>query len=191
MNYSLRGKLIVLEPTRAVIDVNGLGFELRIPLRTFTPLDDTSALHQNVTLYVYQHITETSLTYYGFFSMAQRNLFIDLLSVRGVGPTTALSALSYYHHSDLKTIIASQNLNAICAIHGIGEKTGNQILLDLGAKYEAGESFDSSVYDDAVKGLVALGCSKKNAGAAVKKVLARDGQDSDVSHVILESLKII
>ena len=123
----IKGKIAELFPTQMVLECNGIGYLLNISLNTFTAFNGK----QEGKIYVHEIIREDSYTLYGFQSKEERELFILLTSVSGVGPNTARMILSSFTPSDLVQVIADKNEDALTSVKGIGSKTSQRILVDL------------------------------------------------------------
>ncbi|HEU4387305.1 MAG TPA: Holliday junction branch migration protein RuvA [Blastocatellia bacterium] len=196
----LRGKLITKHPGAIVIDVGGVGYEVSIPLTTFYDLGEVGS---DVSLRVHTHVREDALQLFGFRTVAEKDLFLKLVSVSGIGPKLAITVLSGMPASELMNAIRSNDLARLTAIPGVGRKTAERIVVELRDKLgsvatarEEGEmaaavhadSVDYSVRDDAVAALVSLGYQKPVAERAVTASL-NEGGDTTIEAVLKRSLK--
>lgn len=193
----LEGKIFRQAPTSLVLDVGGVGYAL------FVPLGTAPEKGKKVRIWVHQVVREDAHTLYGFIDSNQRDLFRLLLSVRGVGPSVALSLLSGMNSGELVQSIQTGDRNALTGIKGVGKKTAEQILLDLGERV-ARLSSDSAFIDltksaraetaqrdaqltDAITALVSIGYKEKDAIRLVEKAAA-EMDDLDVETLIRSAL---
>lgn len=171
----LTGKIISKKPTRIILDVSGVGYLVNISINTFEKLPDEG---EAASVFTYLAVREDSLTLFGFFTEAEKQMFELLISVNGIGPKLAQSVLSGIQIEDLKDAIKSGNLSRIIAVPGIGRKTAERILIDLKDKMdtivsEAGAAgIPFKIKDDAVMALTTLGYNQKTADKAVRDILA-------------------
>lgn len=189
----VRGHLIVKTPQYAVVDVNGVGYKIFIPLSTFTRLPQEQ---DEVMLHTYTHVREDALSLYGFLSAEERDFFTTLLTISGVGPKMGLNLLSGSSLSDLMKTVQSEDTGRLSMIPGVGKKTAARIILELKEKLptlstpEGEVHLDHSVSADALSALMNLGYQRTQAYEAVRKV--RDGnRDMPIESVIREALKIL
>jgi Holliday junction DNA helicase RuvA len=178
MVTSIRGKLLEKSPVHAVIDVNGMGYLIQIPLSTYSQLPDGG----EVTLFTHMHINgnDFSLVMYGFSNAEDREVFKKLISVSGVGPNTARVVLSSLTADELRTIIVQKDVASLKRIKGIGEKTAERMIVDLHdkmGKLENMSSIEKSgiAYNiqkhDALLALSSLGLDKTKAEKTLDKVM--------------------
>ena len=123
----LKGKIIKLDPTYIILDVSGIGYEVKISLRTYSEIKDLKEIKINTHL----QVKDDSHTLYGFFSISEKIIFLDLISINGVGPSTAMMILSSLSASELQEAILNGDLQTIKSIKGIGMKTAERIILEL------------------------------------------------------------
>ena len=123
----IKGNIAGLTPTYAIIDNNGIGYFVNISLYTFTALQNA----QSATVYIYEAIREDAHTLFGFTEKNEREMFLLLISVSGVGPNSARMILSSLSPTELQTAIATSNVGALKAVKGIGAKTAQRIIVDL------------------------------------------------------------
>jgi Holliday junction DNA helicase RuvA len=178
---SLRGKILEKHPTRIVIDVNGVGYEVFVPLSTFYGLGEPGA---SIQLRTHTHVREDALLLYGFATLLEQELFERLIGVSGIGPKVALAVLSGIEPQELIRAIERGDLARLTAIPGVGKKTSERIVLELkdrlprahAAPVAAGDAaFEAPVLrDDVVSALVNLGyhrpLAEKAAEAAIKSL---------------------
>lgn len=192
----LDGELAEKEPSRIVVACGGVGYELFIPLSSYDKLPPPGAACRVLT---WLCIREDAHTLYGFATDAERKLFQMLLSVSGIGPKTALSALSGMSVRELKVAIVGSDLKRISSISGIGKKTAERIVVELKDKLGDGEALEavagaepSSPEDlrsrDALLALIALGYKQAEAQAALRKVLPALSADAKVEEVVRKAL---
>ena len=190
----ISGKLAHKEPTFAVIDVQGVGYQISISLSTYTALP----LSGQCKLHTYLQVREDAHNLYGFHELAEKNLFLLLISVSGIGANTALVMLSSMSVSEIQTAIASGDVKAVQSIKGIGLKTAQRVILELKDKVQkevgnvpaAAANQQSAIRDEAVLALITLGYAKNVAEKNVTKILKTKGNDVKVEEVIKEALKV-
>ena len=199
MITQLRGKIIKLNITNVVIDVNGVGYELMVPLSTFDRLPSEG---QEVTVLTYLHHTDQTMALYGFFTEAERELFKMLMTVSGIGPRSALGVLSGISVDNFKAAVSRGDVKLIQSIHGIGPKTAQRIIVELKERigilpaYERlskqlEKSPEDKMIADAVLALISLGYNQQTAHNAVRKVLENNPGTTDAETVIKLSLKYL
>ncbi|MDE5624935.1 MAG: Holliday junction branch migration protein RuvA [Muribaculaceae bacterium] len=185
----LSGKVAELTPTTAVVDVNGVGYELNITLTTFSSLEqavggqlgERQAAGQ-AKLYVHEVIREDAWTLYGFASKRERELFRELIGVSGVGSASARMILSSISPAELEQVITSGDERRLKAVKGIGGKTAQRIIVDLRDKIKpSGDSLliqpgtpQSDVYDEALAALVMLGFAKPASQKVLSKLFSQE-----------------
>ncbi len=189
----IRGEIDEITPTYAVIDNSGIGYMLNISLNAFTKLQNA----QSAKLYVYESIREDAHVLYGFIDKHERELFLLLISVSGVGPNTARMILSSLTANDLEVVIASDNVGALKSVKGIGAKTAQRIIVDLKDKIKpTGDTLilktpaANAVYEEALAALVALGFTQQMSQKALKRLLA-DNPSVTVEEAIKQALKMM
>ena len=131
----LKGNKVEIDPTNIVINVNGIGYKVNISLRTYSKLKDKN----NIDVFTHLHVKEDSHTLYGFYNKAERKTFLDLISINGVGPGTAIVILSSLSADELKIAIVETDVNKIKSVKGIGLKTAERIILELKDKIDVDE----------------------------------------------------
>lgn len=183
----IRGVLAEKEPTRAVIEAAGVGYELFIPLSTYDRLPKTGS---EVKLLAFHDVREDAEVLYGFATAPEREMFTKLTAVNGVGPKIAVAILSGSGISELSLAIASGNVKRISAIKGVGKKTAEKICLELRDKVNAfaSQAADSAAprpfISDAILALGALGFNEETANKMVAKVLAADSSVKDTETLV-------
>lgn len=191
----ISGKIAELNPAFVVLDNGGMGYMINISFTTYNEIAKMS--EQSVKLFVYEAIREDAHVLYGFMSRRERELFLMLISVSGVGPNTARMILSSLSANELEQCIASGNVGMLKGVKGIGAKTAQRILVDLKDKIKvAGDtlldnnSAPSAVYDEALAALAALGFTQQVSQKALKKLL-KDDPSITVEAAIKNALKIM
>ncbi|MGI9244871.1 MAG: Holliday junction branch migration protein RuvA [Verrucomicrobiales bacterium] len=193
----LKGVLVESLPNRIAIDVQGVGYEVHIPLSSYDRLPE---LRQPVEILTYLHIRENDHTLYGFGTAEERDLFQLLISrVSGVGPKVAMSVLGGMGVMAFKACVVNGDLASIAKIKGLGKKTAERIVLELkdkvgvAAAWEAaGQEDEASVaVNDAVLALITLGYKQVEAHKAVKLVLGAEGDDGSSDDLVRGALRIL
>ncbi len=193
---SVRGKIIAKLPTYIVVDVNGVGYGIHIPLSTYTRLKGISS---SVEIYTQLYIRDENLQMFGFYSIEEKELFIMLLGVSGVGPRMALGILSALSVEQFSEAIGGEDINTLTAVPGIGRKKAERLLLELkdkikpvSMKISAGIpriSDETRMNTDAAAALASLGCNAHEAGKAVKSARGNLPKDACIEDIIREALK--
>lgn len=189
----LKGKLTYKSPTQVHIDIGGIAYEVNISLNTFAAIEEL----EETTLHTKLIIRENDHTMYGFHEAAEKDLFIKLISVKGVGPNTARVILSYMSPSETRSAILQDNVPAFKKVKGVGPKTAQQIILDLRskiAKENIGQenniiSTPNTTREEAISALIALGFPRSQVGKMVDKVLSQDSSIDQVEILIKSVLR--
>ncbi len=172
----LQGQIVQRFPTKIVLDVNGVGYEVNISLNAYQQLPKNPT---NVRILTYLHVREDSMQLFGFFSAEERDLFLKLISVSGIGPRLAQGMLSGTTPDDFKQAVLSEDIGRLTLIPGVGKKTAQRIVLDLKEKLRSEEvealredrDEQTQISDEAVLALVSLGYRQPVAQKAVQHVL--------------------
>jgi Holliday junction DNA helicase RuvA len=187
----LEGKLVEKNPTEVVIDCNGVGYFVSISLHTFSEIPD----RENLKLYTYLQVKEDSQTLYGFSSKTEREIFILLISVSGIGANIARTMLSSLTPHQVKEGIATGDVALIQSVKGIGIKTAQRVILDLKDKVLKVYGIDelslmpsNTHKDEALSALDVLGFNKKQSEKVVDRIL-QAYPDALVEQIIKEALK--
>ena len=188
----IRGKKIHIDPAKIIIDVNGIGYDVNISLRTYSKLKNKS----DIFIYTHLNVKEDSHTLFGFNSESERNTFLSLLSINGVGPSTAIMILSSLSANELKKAIVSSDTNKIKSVKGIGLKTAERIILELKDKVSFDDIDNDKFYDnmgntlkdEALSALSSLGISKNIVEKHINDILERN-DDISLENLIKEVLK--
>ena len=168
----IQGKLIEKQPPQVVVDVQGLGYEVDVPMSTFYNLP---SIGEAVILHTHLVVREDAHLLYGFGSEAERRVFRQLLKISGVGPKLALSVLSGLSINDLALAVASQETGRLVKIPGVGKKTAERLLLELKDKLDVSDSKSprapqQDAMSDILHALLALGYSDREAQVAAKSL---------------------
>ena len=192
MITQLQGKLVEKNPTNVVIDCNGVGYFVNISLNTYAALPEGEA----IKLYTYLQIKEDAHTLYGFLTKAEREVFVLLISVSGVGAGTARTMLSSLTAAQVRNAIVNGEVATIQSVKGIGAKTAQRVVLDLKDKMlklqdfaDAPISAVSTHKEEALAALEVLGFVRKQAGRVVDKIVQAAPESLSVEDIIKQALK--
>ena len=192
----LRGTLLEKHPNQAIVEAGGVGYDVAIPVSTFTRLPEPGA---EVRLRVHTHVREDALSLYGFLTQDEKALFEKLISVSGIGPTLAVKILSGLSASDLILHIRRGEVERLVKIPGVGKKTAERIVLELRDKLPApaGEAPQtppaealSPVDQDVLSALLNLGCARPQAETAVRKAKAA-GPSTEFEPLFRRALELV
>jgi len=183
------------DPTHVVMDVNGVGYHVIISLQTFAEIKE----QENITLYTHLSIREDAHVLFGFSKESERKLFQQLVSVSGVGPSTAVVMLSYMNSAELKSAIVQEDAASLQAIKGIGGKTAQRVIIELKDKLKK-ESWEdtqptvsigphNTLRREALSALVTLGLPKATAEKSVDTVLKKSGNTVTLEDLVKQALK--
>ena len=197
----LSGTLLSKQATTVIVDVSGVGYEVNIPLSTFYDLED---LGSTVQLRIYTHVREDAIQLYGFKTARERELFLKVISVTGIGPKLGITLLSGMSADEMIASIRTNNLARLTLIPGVGRKTAERLILELrekvadlssaqleeelGAKPGAGEPTEDTVRADALSALLNLGYQRSGAEKAIDAALG-EGGEVNVESILRRSLK--
>jgi Holliday junction DNA helicase RuvA len=191
----LKGRLVHREPTHVIIDVNGIGYFVTISLQTFSEIKE----QENILLHTHLAIREDAHVLFGFSNESEKRLFQQLITVNGVGPSTAIVMLSYMNSSELKTAIVQEDAGALQRINGIGGKTAQRVIIDLKDKLKK-ESWEESqpaisigtnntLRKEALSALLTLGLPKAAAEKSVDAVLKKSGNTITLEDLVKQALQ--
>jgi holliday junction DNA helicase RuvA len=191
----LKGKLVHRDPTFVIVDVQGVGYQLQISLQTFSEIKE----QENVMLHTHLNIREDAHVLFGFSSPAEKKLFQQLISVNGVGPSTAIIMLSYMNSNELKAAIVREDAVSLQAIKGIGGKTAQRVIIELRDKLKK-ESWEetqpaislgshNTMRNEALSALLTLGLPKAAAEKSVDTVLRKSGNTITLEDLVKQALK--
>jgi Holliday junction DNA helicase RuvA len=188
----VRGNFVQKMPAKVVVDVNGIGYDLQISLNTYSVI----ANKESGQLFTYLHITENAQTLYGFADLNEKELFLNLISVSGVGAATARMMLSGMKPEEITRAIVQGNTKQLESIKGIGKKSAERLIVEL--KDKLGKNSSSAMVTtlannipgyDAVNALISLGIAKPAAEQAVKKALSLNSELTNIEDLIKNALK--
>jgi Holliday junction DNA helicase RuvA len=188
----LTGRLAAKAPDQVLLDVNGVGYAVAIPLSTFYELPEVES---PASLWIHTHVREDALALYGFLTERERLLFQLLLSVAGIGPRVALTVLTGIPPGELIEALRTQDIRRLVAVPGVGKKTAERMTLELSDKVQkvSGEALPvetSAVRsDDVVSALVNLGYRKSEAERAVETIARLGGAPADFGDYLKAALK--
>ncbi len=190
----LRGKLIDKDPTYVVIDINGIGYKAKISLNTFAVIKEM----EEVLLHTHLHIREDAHTLFGFSEVAERKRFLDLISISGVGASTAMMVLSSLSPVELQQAIVNEQINVIKGVKGIGQKTAQRIVLELKDKIikEGWEEpslettkISNTLQGEALSALITLGITRSAAQKSIDAIVKEFGQEIKLEELIKQALR--
>ena len=191
----LNGRLVHKDPTYVLLEVSGIGYEVKISLHTYAALKDK----EQCKILTYLHIKEDAHTLYGFGEGAEKRLFQHLISVSGIGPGTALMMLSSLNPSELESAIIHEDVRTLSGVKGIGAKTAQRVILELRDKVMKGEvvtpsaSFASAAHttvrQEALSALVTLGINRAAAEKTLDTLLKQHGNTLSLEQLIKFALK--
>lgn len=193
----LHGKLVYKDPTFVIIDIHGIGYHVKISLHTYSKIKN----EEQVMLLTFLSIKEDAHTLYGFKEETEKKMFLDLISISGVGPNTGLMILSSLNPVELEQAIISEDYHSIQRVKGIGSKTAQRIVLELKDKIRK-ESFlepskgetgffnkSNKIKQEALQALITLGFPKASAEKNIESVLKKSGSEISLEDLIKASLK--
>lgn len=191
MITQIRGRLVEKNPTYVVVDCNGVGYLLHISLNTFSLLPE----NENIVLYTHLSIREDAHTLFGFINKTEREIFRLLVSVSGVGPSTARTMLSSMTSEEIQQAIASEDVKLIQSVKGIGVKTAQRVIVDLKDKIlktfdldEISLKQNNTNKEEALSALEVLGFARKQADKVVNNILKLT-PEATVEELIKQALK--
>jgi Holliday junction DNA helicase RuvA len=190
----LRGQFAFKSPAVVHMDVGGVGYELQISLNTYSRIQSLDA----GVLQTYLHIREDAHILYGFFELAEKELFIQLIGVSGVGASTARMMLSSMRPEEITRAITQGNTRQLESIKGIGKKSAERIVLELRDKLGRSKTetnisplINNSLEQDALNALITLGIARSAAEQAIKRIMSEASGTEKVEDVIKKALKIL
>lgn len=187
----LKGILAEKKPNSLILDVNGVGYLVTIPVSTFLELPEEGS---SLALFIYTHVREEALALYGFRTMREKLLFEKLISVSGIGPKVAISFLSGMSSDELIPAIQRQDIAKLSTIPGVGRKTAERVVLELREKIpqlmtESAEvPSEKPMREDLVSALVNLGYQQSLAEKIVKHVLDKSKSDASFEELLKSAL---
>lgn len=194
----IEGKLVHKDPTHVIADVQGIGYHIKISLHTFSQLKGL----EKAKIHTFLHIKEDAHTLYGFAGETEKQMFMHLISISGIGPGTALMVLSSLNPVELKEAIAAEDTRTIQAVKGIGAKTAQRVVLELKDKMRKDQWITTSEFKqnspvshntvrlEALSALVTLGFARNVAEKNVDMILKNSGSQATLEEVIRQALKM-
>jgi Holliday junction DNA helicase RuvA len=193
----LRGTLLEKHPNQVILDVQGVGYDVVIPVSAFSSLPDKGS---SVSLFIHTHVREDAIALFGFVSASDKSLFEKLINVSGIGPKLAITALSGLSAQDLASAIRSGSIEQLVRIPGVGKKTAERMVLELRDKLDLlggpavspaqPKSTFSQDEEDVISALMNFGAARSAAEAAISK--ARSGTESNsFDDLFRRALKLI
>jgi len=197
----LAGKLLEKRPDSVIIETNGVGYEVFVPLSTYYELGEAG---EAAELRIYTYVREDALSLFGFRTERERDLFLKLLAVQGIGAKSAIGMLSGMSTDELIAAIRSDNIAKLSTIPGVGKKTAERMVIELrdkvgkiamaagsdGASVDASGMTGESNFDDALSALINLGYQSASAEKALQAAV-KDGTEISVQKLLRRSLQIL
>lgn len=195
----LSGKVLEKHANSVIIDVGGVGYEVSIPLSTFYDIGDVGS---DVQLRIYTHVREDAIQLFGFKSARDRDLYLKLISVQGVGARSGITMLSGMNADEIISAIRTDNIGKLTAIPGVGRKTAERLVVELRDKVgdlalgvsvgvstsQSAAAANDSAFDDALSALVNLGYQKNAAERAIQQA-KQDGAEANVQKLLRAALQ--
>ncbi len=190
----LKGKLVHKEPTHIVIDVGGIGYQASISFNTFSEIKDK----EDIRIATYLHVREDAHILFAFATDAEKTMFLNLISVNGVGPNTAMMVLSSLAPAELKSAILREDAATLQAVKGIGGKTAQRLILELKDKLRKSQGDESSTLtgmvnntmrQEALTALMTLGIVRIAAEKSIDTVLRKSGNTISLEDLVKQALK--
>jgi holliday junction DNA helicase RuvA len=189
------GKLALKEATYVIIETGGIGYQIKISLNTYSALKEG----ERCKLHTYLHIKEDGHTLFGFHQISEKRVFMNLISISGVGPGTALMVLSSLGPAEVEQAIVNEDVKTIQSVKGIGTKTAQRIILELKDKVKKdtlgsdGKLITQNPYNtlrnEALSALITLGISKNIAEKSIDSILKKEGNTISLEQLIKLTLK--
>ncbi len=193
----LEGKLHYKSPEYVVLDVHGVGYCVHVPLSTFCELPEVG---QTAALNIHMHVREDLLQLYGFRTMAEKEMFLHLITVNGVGPRLAANILSGISPDGLRVVVLNQDRTRLQGLPGVGKKIAERLILELRDKLKLGGgaevpvalvSVDGDVYSDALSALLNLGYRVPEAERALKRAKLSAGEAPSLEALLKDALRLM
>ncbi len=190
----LRGKLVHKEPTHIIIEVGGIGYLASISLNTYSGIKDK----EEIRISTYLHVREDAHILFAFASEAEKSMFLNLISVNGVGPNTAMMVLSSLTPAELKSAILREDAATLQAVKGIGGKTAQRLILELKDKLRKGAADEAptlpgmvsnTMRQEALTALMTLGIVRVAAEKSIDAVLKKSGNTISLEDLVKQALK--
>jgi len=193
MIYYIQGKLAVKSPARLVVENGGIGYTLNVSLETAQAV---GAEGDSVKLFTFQQVREEEISLFGFATERERDAFLMLLSVPGIGPKVALRILSGMNTEELYRAILAEDTAVFTSVPGVGKKTGERLIVELKQKVEklpvsadSPEEGEREIFASAVEALTVLGYKRREAAVAVSRIMKEAGRKMRIEEIIKEALK--
>ena len=191
----LKGRLVAKEPTHIIVDVQGVGYLVHISLTTFAAVKDK----EEIFILTYLHVKEDGHTLYGFCTEAEKQMFLSLISISGVGPSTGLMVQSSLSADEIQQAIVNEDIGTIQSVKGIGRKTAQRIILELKDKMQKegialpsadlSASSHNTLRSEALSALMTLGIKKQAAEKSIAGILKNSGNTITLEELIKRALK--
>ncbi|PKL49835.1 MAG: Holliday junction branch migration protein RuvA [Nitrospira bacterium HGW-Nitrospira-1] len=181
---SLRGIVQARRPDNVIIDINGVGYQVNVPLNILANLPEEG---KEVFLHIYTHVREDSLQLFGFTSENEKKIFMVLLSISGIGPKMAINILSGLSYAELLNAIDTEDVAMLCRIPGLGKKTVHRLILELRGKFPSVTGIKDRIFEDTLSALVNLGYKKNIAQEFLEKAYKQGF--NDIESLLKETLK--
>jgi Holliday junction DNA helicase RuvA len=192
----LNGRIVEKQPARVVLDVNGVGYEVLIPISSY---DRLPAVAEECHILTHDHVREDAHLLFGFMTEAERQMFLMLVSVSGIGPKSAMSVLSGLSVRDIKAAVVEGDLKRLSSVSGIGKKTAERIIVELKHKLSEADAFEAVAgaretpeedmkMRDAILALIALGYKQNEARDMITNVLRDNKGKIVVEEVVKKAL---
>lgn len=187
----LSGNILSCKPTRVILDVQGVGYEIHIPLSTYEKISTATSTQ----LFIHMVVRENAISLYGFNSEEEQQIFSLLLTISGIGPSIAISILSSMTPQQILSAVKNDQITAFTSIPGIGQSKSEKIIFELKRKLKkldtilSRESTTTPYMKDAIEALVSLGFDEKQASSTVSSVIAQHSDINNIETIIRLSLK--
>lgn len=187
MIASLHGKLISKKPDSIIIDVNGVGYLVYVPINIFPFIKD---VNQEIFLYIHTLVRDDAIMLYGFINEEDKKIFATLINISGIGPKIALNILSTITSLDFHRAVYNEDVTFLCRVPGLGKKTAQRLILELREKLPAMTREDKEpIFDDTLSALINLGYKKNIAQEAIENAYNKGLRD--IESLLKESLKYL
>ena len=190
----IRGTLVQLETNKAIVDVNGVGYKIFIPINSYSAMP---VLKSTILLYTTLIVREDSHSIYGFLNSNERDLFETLINVSGIGPKTAMSIIGHIDYENFYNAVTNGDYRLISKVPGIGKKTAQRILIEISGKLDnykipiSNQNTKNSISYDAMTALINLGYNPIQAQKAIKIALEENNDEKDIGKLVSFALRKI
>jgi holliday junction DNA helicase RuvA len=181
---SLRGIVLTRRPDNVIIEVNGVGYQVNLPLNVLADLPEEG---REVFLHIYTHVREDALQLFGFTSEDEKKIFMVLLGISGIGPKMALNILSGLSHEEFLNAIDTEDIAMLCRIPGLGKKTAQRLILELREKLPSATGIKDRIFEDTLSALINLGYKRNIAQEFLEKSYKQGF--NDIEGLLKETLK--